>query len=159
MKKLGITLGSAFLLIIGFIASVVWGIGISRDIDNLRNKGVEQEQIIVPIDTFFIQDNIAVTATCYYPTIGQTDSSPFITADNSKINKTHPLKHRWIAVSRDLLEVFDYGDTVNVLGTWVYDGKWIIHDTMNKRFKNKIDFLVGKSDYLDKFDDVKIKKI
>jgi hypothetical protein len=37
---------------------------------------------------------------------------------------------------------FDYGDTVIVhTGDPAIDGKWIIQDTMNKRFKNRGDLL------------------
>ena len=45
-----------------------------------------------------------VTATIYHATPEQTDSTPDITASNKKIDLSNPLKHRWIAVSRDLEE-------------------------------------------------------
>ena len=43
-----------------------------------------------------------VTLTTYSTTIGQTDSTPHITASGFKIDTTNPKKHRIIAVSRDL---------------------------------------------------------
>ncbi|WP_460878982.1 RlpA-like double-psi beta-barrel domain-containing protein [Pontibacter rugosus] len=45
---------------------------------------------------------LKVSASIYHPEPGQTDGSPLITADGSRINKRNPGKHRWIAVSRDL---------------------------------------------------------
>ena len=42
-----------------------------------------------------------VVATIYHAVKGQTDSTPFITASNSRINQRNPAEHRWIAVSRD----------------------------------------------------------
>ena len=88
-----------------------------------------------------------VTASVYYPTINQTDSTPLITADNSYIDTTKLVKNeiRWIALSRDLLTrwggKFNYGDTVIVQGTDL-DGFYIVHDTMNKKFKNYSDIIL-----------------
>ena len=101
-------------------------------------------------------DTLNINASCYYPEVKQTDNTPHITANNSNINKKHPLKHKWVAVSRDLLNKVKFGDTVEIIGTWVYDGKWIVQDVMNKRFKRKIDFLIGKHDYANNFNDIKI---
>ena len=102
---------------------------------------------------------LKVTATCYHPTMGQCDSRPFETATQAIIDMRHPDKHRWIAISRDLLDKgFSMRDTVRVEGTWIYDGLWIIQDKMNKRFTNKIDFLITKGQRLGKWESVKITK-
>lgn len=84
----------------------------------------------------------SVTATCYNASVKQTDSTPFITAFNFRINPENPFSHKYLAVSRDLLLYFNPGDTVIVSGTFVYDGYWIVADKMNKRFHKRIDFLV-----------------
>lgn len=89
-----------------------------------------------------------VTATCYYPT-GQ------LTADGSKIDSLNPLKHRWIAISRDLK--FKFGDTVMIKGVGIYDGYWIIKDKMNKRFKNRIDLLTGRDNKIGRWDKITLK--
>lgn len=99
---------------------------------------------------------IVVVATCYIPTSSQCDSTPAITASNKKIDTINPLKHRWIAVSRDLLKHLSFGDTVEVSGTGVYDGKWIVNDVMNKRHKQMIDFLVGGKNVCRTWHDVKL---
>ena len=53
------------------------------------------------IETFLEQryDTLNITASCYYPEVRQTDKTPHITANNSNIDKKHPLKHKWIALS------------------------------------------------------------
>ncbi len=101
-----------------------------------------------------------VTATCYRAEVGQCDDTPFITADNSVIDVNNIDKLRWIAISRDLNEEYKMGDSVLVSGIdSIYDGVWIIHDRMNKRFKNKIDFLISKELKAGLFKNVKIIKL
>ena len=90
-----------------------------------------------------------VIGTIYNAVESQCDADPLVTADNSKINlkvlKTGSL--RWVALSRDLLKrwggPYNYGDTIHVYHTDNrIRGKWVVHDTMNARFKKRIDFLV-----------------
>jgi len=87
-----------------------------------------------------------VIITCYYPEEKQTDSTPFITASNKKIDKKNPLKHRWVAVSRDLKKELKYGSKVLIQGTGFYDGIWYVNDLMNKRHKNRVDLLISEKD-------------
>ena len=86
-----------------------------------------------------------VTATMYRPTRYETDSSPNITADGTRINISKAGSYRYIAVSRDMLSrwggPFEYGDYVIISGTKKHDGIWQIKDTMNPRFTERIDFL------------------
>lgn len=102
-----------------------------------------------------------ITGTCYHPIKNQCDSTPLLTANQKKINESDPLSHRWIAISRDLKEIYSFGDTIIVSGTkkGVYDGKWVVQDLMNRRWKKKIDFLVGENNYIDKFENLTIKKL
>ncbi len=101
---------------------------------------------------------VDVIASCYQAVKGQTDSTPLITADGTKIGKD-PYSQRIAAISRDLLDKgFSMGDTIRVEGTEIYDGLWVIHDKMNKRFTNKIDLLVNEGMKLDLFSNVKISK-
>ena len=106
-----------------------------------------------------------VTATVYFPETAQTDSSPLITADGSKINHKHPKKNKWIAVSRNLLTRWgghiDYGDKVQVSGiSKRLDGIYIVKDTMKKRLRNRIDILVGPNDdVMGSWEDVKLTKL
>lgn len=88
-----------------------------------------------------------VTATRYNPVEGQCNSQPLITADMSKISlsKLKRGKIRWIAVSRDLRKIYKYGDVVEIKAKDGDDnsinGLYEVHDTMNKRFTDRIDIL------------------
>lgn len=105
---------------------------------------------------------IKVSASVYFPVESQTDDTPLVTADNSKINEDKPGKHRWIAVSRNLLRRWggsiDFGDTLHVKGiSKKMDGPYIVRDTMNRRIKDRVDILVGPRDNKMGFwDNVKI---
>ena len=100
---------------------------------------------------------ILVTATIYHAVPEQTDSTPFITASNSIIDANNPQKHRWIAVSRDLEKLgYTFGVRVCVEGAGNLDGIWTVQDRMNKRFTNRIDFLVNEEVKGGKWNNVKI---
>ena len=49
--------------------------------------------------------------------------------------------------------------TVKISGAGQYDGVWVIRDRMNKRWTNKIDFLVNVDMFVDKWENVIIEKI
>ena len=107
---------------------------------------------------------IPVTATMYHPVVGQCDDTPDITGDQSKIPDIHNCTHlNWIAVSQDLLWFnggpFRYGDKVLIMNAGHKDGLYTVRDAMNKRKKNKIDFLesVGSRQY--KYKNVLVTRI
>ncbi|HYG38749.1 MAG TPA: hypothetical protein VD908_09025 [Cytophagales bacterium] len=95
-----------------------------------------------------IRDYTIVKATVYYPEAAQCDSTFWQTADMSIIDTTNAIKHKWIAVSQDLLKIkggkYQYGDKVKIEGIGRLSGIFTIRDCMNRRFKNRIDLLVGK---------------
>jgi 3D (Asp-Asp-Asp) domain-containing protein len=102
--------------------------------------------------------SVLVTATIYHADPRQTDSTPFITASGSVINKDNPQGHRWIAVSRDLHKSgYTFGTRVCVENAGHLSGYWYVQDLMNKRFTNRIDFLVNKSLKGGKWNNVTIK--
>lgn len=87
-----------------------------------------------------------VTATAYEAVASQTDSKPFLTADNSRIPRHYGSHTRWLALSRDLLRPwggpFAFGDKVRVAGiSAALDGVYTIHDTMNRRYRHRLDVL------------------
>ena len=83
-----------------------------------------------------------VTVTTYNPTKAQCDNTPNITADGTRINTKYAGKYRYLAVSRDLLEIVNYGDYVVIEGIdGRYDGVWQVKDTMHPRWKNRVDLL------------------
>ena len=103
-----------------------------------------------------------VTATVYNPVASQCDSNPHETADMSKINlkDLEEGKIKWVALSRDLLEYFNYGDKILVISEdSTINGVYEVHDTMNKRFSNYMDFLRPVNEKTGKWRDVIIRKI
>lgn len=78
---------------------------------------------------------VKVVATGYSSTVIETDDTPFITAHNTAT------REGILALSRDLLEIytpgapFRFGDRVHVSGL----GEFIVEDSMNKRYTNRID--------------------
>jgi len=103
-----------------------------------------------------------VTATMYTAHASQTDSTPNITADGTRINPNWAGKYRYLAVSRNLLEVnggyLNYGDYITIQGvSGKYDGVWQVKDTMAKRWTNRIDLLCNPGENLFKINNVIIK--
>ena len=103
---------------------------------------------------------LLVTATIYHATPEQTDSTPDITASNKKIDLSNPLKHRWIAVSKDLeAKGLTFGVKVCVTGAGDLDGIWTVQDRMNPRWTNRIDFLVNQDIKGGKWENVRVEII
>ena len=102
---------------------------------------------------------IIVTATIYHAVPEQTNADYLTTASLKKINEANPQGHRWIAVSRDLEKLgFVFGTEVCVEGSGELDGIWYVEDRMNKRWTNRIDFLVNKTMKYGKWENIKIYK-
>jgi len=101
-----------------------------------------------------------VVATMYNAVEGQCDADPFVTACMYKIDPQKASEHKWIAVSRDLLKInggkLVYGQKVRIVGAGKKSGIYTIADTMNKRFKNKIDILETQGTPIYKYNNVKI---
>ena len=98
-----------------------------------------------------------VTLTTYRANEAETDSTPDITASGFKI--TNPKKHRIIAVSRDLKKKYKFGQKIRIVGAGKYSGTYRVQDVMNKRYKNRIDILIGANDKQTKLRKIKIYKI
>ena len=98
-----------------------------------------------------------VTLTTYKANEAETDSTPNITASGFKI--TNPKKHRIIAVSRDLKKKYKFGQKIRIVGAGKYSGTYKVQDVMNKRYKNRIDILIGTNDKQTKLRKIKIYKI
>jgi 3D (Asp-Asp-Asp) domain-containing protein len=93
----------------------------------------------------FTDSGIPVKVTMYQPVPRQTDSTPNILADGTRIRVREASNYKFIAVSRNLLRrwggFLDYGDWILLRGTSHKDGVYQVRDTMNKRFVNRIDIL------------------
>lgn len=105
-------------------------------------------------------DVYVVTATVYHAVEGQCDDSPLVTASGAKISSADTAyDHRYIAVSRDLLDVFPYGTKVEVSGCGELDGVYTVANTLNKRYKGYIDILINSDMRGGKWEGVRIKSI
>jgi len=107
-------------------------------------------------------EGMHVTVTMYQPVRYQTDSTPNILADGTRIRTQQASKYKFIAVSRNLLKRWggwlDFGDFVLLKGTDHKDGVYQVRDVMNKRFVNRIDILESVDVKPYKFDKAKIIK-
>ena len=98
-----------------------------------------------------------VTITTYNAVRSQCDRSPLITADGTKIDhrKVKSGKQRIVAISRDLLYAIPLGSVIDIEGY----GRYEVRDTMNSRFKHRIDILQHSSKKNFKKDKIKIKLV
>ncbi len=88
---------------------------------------------------------LIVRTTYYNPVEAQCDSDPLITADGSEIDleKLRSGKLKWIAISQDLLPEYPLGTKVRITSKKYPEisDVYVIHDTMNPRFRYSIDVL------------------
>ena len=98
-----------------------------------------------------------VTITTYNAVRSQCDRSPLITADGTKIdhNKVKSGEQKIVAISRDLLYAIPLGSIIDIEGY----GRYEVRDTMNSRFKHRIDILQHSSKKNFKKDKIKIKLV
>ena len=107
-------------------------------------------------------EGLHVTVTMYQPVRYQTDSTPNILADGTRIRTKEASNYKFIAVSRNLLKrhggFLDFGDFILLKGTDLKDGVYQVRDVMNKRFVNRIDILESTDVKPYKYDKAKIIK-
>ena len=135
----------------------------SNMMDDVYAENMMLQEQVTHLESLLNVEQYDVTATMYHPVKGQTDKTPHITADGTRIDTRNAGKYRFVALSRDLLKrwggSFDYGDYIIVEGcNGKYDGIWQVKDTMNKRFNNRIDFLCSRGASPVKFDNAVIYK-
>ena len=123
------------------------------EINKLKDNGYCEYYEVLSFD---------VTVTTYNPTRHQTDSTPNITADGTKIKPWLATNYRYVALSRDLLSrwggPFNYGDYVVIEGTeeGKWDGIYQVRDTMSAKWVKRVDILTTNSMF--KYTDVKMYK-
>jgi len=100
-----------------------------------------------------LDSGIKVTVTNYNPVRSQTDDTPNITADLTKIDVNSASKYKYVAASRNLLKMYggilEYGDLIIIKNAGDKDGIYAVRDTMNERYVNYIDILetLGTENY------------
>ena len=133
----------------------------SESLKKTKELTIRNEQLEALVSEHKLE-GMDVTVTMYHPVSRQTDSTPNILADGTRIRVHKASEYRFIAVSRNLLKRFggwlDYDDFVLLKGTDGKDGVYQVRDTMNKRFVNRIDILETPGTKPYKFADAKIQK-
>ena len=100
-----------------------------------------------------------VTATTYKVNEFKNDPNGNKTASGMTLTTDNPRQHRIIAVSWDLKKRYKFGQWVRIIGAGIYDGKYVVKDLMNKRWRKKIDILINPEDKQMFYKKVKIFKI
>ena len=115
--------------------------------------------------TEFYKYGVVVDVTMYRPNIRETDSTPNITADGTRIRISKASDYKFVALSRNLLKrwggPFDYGDFILIKGTTKghKDGVYHVRDTMNPKYVNYVDILESKHVQPYKYTDVHLYKM
>ena len=106
---------------------------------------------------------IEVDVTMYQPVYPQTDDTPNITADGTRIRIGKASQYKFVALSRNLLKrwggPFDYGDFILLKGAGKKDGVYQVRDTMNPKWVNVVDILESESVLPYKYTDAQIYKL
>ena len=127
------------------------------------NKLLERNEVIQTELNEFHKYGIEVDVTMYQPTRYQTDSTPNITADGTRIKISKASDYKFVALSRNLLNrwggPFNYGDFILIKGTDHKDGVYQVRDTMNPKWVNMVDILESTDVKPYKYVDAQIYKM
>jgi len=151
----------SFFVFNGFVWTVIFDNYKEFHKDSVRTLNSENERLSALVEEFKLE-GMEVTVTMYHPVRSQTDSTPNILADGTRIRVHKASEYRFIAVSRNLLKrhggFLEYGDFIVLKGTGQKDGVYQVKDTMNKRFVNRIDILESPGTKPYKVDSATIMK-
>jgi 3D (Asp-Asp-Asp) domain-containing protein len=160
MNKNTILLGIAIVLIT-YANGIVSTKFLSDKNIQLQSLVDENKRLAEKLDEYETE-GMHVTVTMYHPVREQTDSTPNILADGTRIKTDKASNYKFIAVSRNLLKRWggwlDYGDFILLKGTNGKDGVYQVRDTMNKRWVNRIDILESPGTNPYKFETAKITR-
>jgi 3D (Asp-Asp-Asp) domain-containing protein len=121
---------------------------------------IDRDSEVVVEERKVVEEIYVVTATVYHATEEQCDSDCLVTASGAAISSAESAyEHRYLAVSRDLLDVFPYGTMVEVSGCGELDGIYCVVDTMAKRFKGYVDILINPDMKGGKWEGVRVRKV
>ena len=131
----------------------------SNEVDKLL---ISNEKLHTELQEFY-QFGIEVDVTMYQPVYPQTDKTPDITADGTRIRISKASDYKFVALSRNLLKrwggPFEYGDFILIKGTKTKDGVYQVRDTMNPKWVNVVDILESKHVEPYKYENVHIYKM
>lgn len=107
--------------------------------------------LIIPL-LFTFEKSVDVDITVYQAVEAQTDADFQTTASGYYIvDPEYALACKVIAVSRDMLEEFPYGTEIYLECDCPYEGYYTVEDTMNKRYSQTVDVLIGYNDYISRW--------
>ena len=90
---------------------------------------------------------IVLTLTVYHATEKECDGTPLKTAGGYEIESSKDaFKHRYIALSQDLIKEYPYGTKVVISGCNIveYNDTFIVADCMNRRYEKMCDILISE---------------
>ena len=144
MKQYSLSLLALSIVLITYANGIVSTKFLNDKNIQLQSLTDENKRLQEKLDEYETE-GMHVTVTMYQPVRYQTDSTPNILADGTRIRTQDASNYKFIAVSRNLLKrwggFLDYGDFVLLKGTDHKDGVYQVRDTMNKRWVNRIDIL------------------
>ena len=131
----------------------------SSKIERLESENSELRDELSHYDEYGIE----VDVTLYQPVYPQTDMTPNITADGTRIRISKASQYKFVALSRNLLKrwggPFDYGDFILLKGAGNKDGVYQVRDTMNPKWVNVVDILESENVQPYKYTDAQIFKL
>ncbi len=131
----------------------------SSEVDKLL---IDNEKLHNDLSEFY-KYGVVVDVTMYQPVYPQTDMTPNITADGTRIRISKASDYKYVALSRNLLKrwggPFDYGDFILIKGTPDKDGVYNVRDTMNPKYVNYVDILESTNVKPYKYENVHIYKM
>ena len=137
---------------------VVLTIHFSNMMDNTWVENRLLNEKVKHLESLLNVEQYDVTATIYHAVRGQTDKTPHITADGTRIDTRNASNYRYVAISRNLLKrwggPFDYGDYIVIEGIGKHSGIYQVRDTMNPKHTNRVDILKTPGSRQFKYDDV-----
>ncbi len=131
----------------------------TNEVDKLL---IDNKKLHTELEQFY-KYGVEVNVTMYQPVYPQTDNTPDITADGTRIRINKASDYKFVALSRNLLKrwggPFDYGDFILIKGTKTKDGVYQVRDTMNPKYVNYVDILESINVKPYKYENVHIYKM
>jgi len=131
----------------------------TNEVDKLL---MDNQKLHTELEQFY-KYGVEVNVTMYQPVYPQTDNTPDITADGTRIRINKASDYKFVALSRNLLKrwggPFDYGDFILIKGTKNKDGVYQVRDTMNPKYVNYVDILESINVKPYKYENVQIYKM
>lgn len=139
------------VLILIFLLGIMFGVLATKDVFKCKKEVIVKECIKK-------QDTIPVTVTFFHPVKEQCGKNTHLCKDGFVIKNEDIIHERIAGVSRDLL--YEYrlklGDTILLINSGLYDGKYIIRTIGNEKIRKRLDILLPVGQRATRIDNCKI---